>query len=72
MAVSVAEQAAFDCCASRAFASALAARSPYASLEALLAEARHIWWNEVRCMGMGRERARLAWQGSCVDGVGGA
>lgn len=42
---------AFVACASRRFADLVAAGSPYASLDAALSAARHIWWNEVNVAG---------------------
>ena len=48
MAVEVSEAAALTCCASRDFARRLAAGSPYHTGEAVVAEARRVWWSEVR------------------------
>lgn len=39
--------AAFTACASRQFADKLSAGSPYPSMEACIAAARHIWWQDV-------------------------
>lgn len=47
MAVSISHQDVFDCCSSQTFAQIVASRAPYPSLDALISEARSVWWNEV-------------------------
>ncbi|KAF8072742.1 hypothetical protein HT031_000402 [Scenedesmus sp. PABB004] len=51
MAVRVSWDAAFTACACRAFADALAAPGSYPSLDAVLAAAQRIWWNDVGVAG---------------------
>jgi hypothetical protein len=47
MPVAVTWDAAFTACSARAFADRLAGGGPYADMQACLAAARHIWWQEV-------------------------
>lgn len=48
-----------ECCASRTWAAAVAARGPYSSLDALISAAREVWWHQVGSGGGDSGGARL-------------
>lgn len=47
MALSISQDDAFSCCASREFAAKLATAGPFAEFPDLIAAARRIWWTEI-------------------------
>lgn len=60
MALQPTETSLLACCACRSWAAALAAAGPYDTLDALIEEARRLWWQQVG-QPAGRARRRARW-----------